>query len=259
MADAAFDTKRLLALRKLTRSVADLLRGELREYLATLSPLLWPRMVFGSQLDGVGARESVRGAEANFKELQTLYETLAGGKPYNLPKELKAPVTVLSVAPELAPVEYLHQAKDGAMSKNITVTSPLRWVLSYGGYGAKRLPEVLETRAGTKEVAEVVLHVLLLHFVLTRQPGIVRILEGLRFPVSSGRLPGLGELPVMFVSALVQTIRPPDDVLIENTEVSGTDAFEEVVDGKAVAALADPLRQKLEGVFEQHGMSLVTG
>jgi hypothetical protein len=255
MADEAFDSKRLRALRRLTRSVADLLRGELKENLATLSPLLLPRTVFGSQLDGGGARESVRGAEANFKELQTLYETLAGGKPYNLPKELKAPVMVMSVAPELTPMEYLHPAKDGALTRNIAITSPLRWVLSYSGYGVQRLPELLANRTVTKEVAEVVLHTLLLHFVLTRQPGVVRLLEALRFPVSSGRLSGLGELPVTFVSAPVQTIRPPDEVLIENTEISGTDAFEEVVDLGTITALSDPLHKRLTEIVEQHGQA----
>jgi hypothetical protein len=253
MAGEAFDTQRLLALRKLTRAVADLLRGELKEHLTTLAPLLWPKMVFGSQLDGGGARETVGGAEASFKELQTLYGTLAHGKPYSLSNELKPPVVVLSVAPELTPVEYIHQAKDGTMTKSITVTSPLKWGLSYSGYGTKRLPELLGIRTGTKEVAEVVLHTLLLHFVLIRQPGVMRLLEGLRFPVSSGRLPGLGELPIMFVSAPLKTIRPPDDVLIENTEISGTDAFEEVVDLGTITALPDPLHKRLTEVIEQQG------
>jgi hypothetical protein len=251
MADEAFDTKRLLALRKLTRSVADLLRGELKEYLATLGPLLLPRNVFGHQLDGGGTKETIRGAEANFKDLQTLYETLAGGKPFNLPKELKAPVVVMSVAPELIPVDYIHPAKDGTMTKTITVTSPLRWVLGFSGYGPKRLPDLLGNRTASKEIAEIVLHTLLLHFILTRQPALVRMLEALRFPVSSGRLPGLGELPITFVSAPVLTIRPPDDVLIENTEISGTDFFEEVIDSTTIASIADPLRQRLMEIVRQ--------
>ena len=68
MADEPFTTQRLLALRKITRSVADLLRGELREYLATLSPLFRPRAVLGNHVEG-GVNEPVKGADAVFKAL----------------------------------------------------------------------------------------------------------------------------------------------------------------------------------------------
>jgi len=46
-------TQRLLALRKLTRSVSELLRDQMRNYLSTLSPLFRPRNVLGNynQLD----------------------------------------------------------------------------------------------------------------------------------------------------------------------------------------------------------------
>lgn len=43
----AFDIPRLSVLRKLTRAVADILTGELKTHLATLTPLIQPRQVFG--------------------------------------------------------------------------------------------------------------------------------------------------------------------------------------------------------------------
>jgi hypothetical protein len=60
-------------------------------------------------------------------------------------------------------------------------------------------------------------------------------------------------LPVTFVAAPVQTIRPPDEVLIENTEISGTDAFEEVIDLGTLTTLSDPLHKRLTEIVEQHG------
>src|SRR6059058_5096549 len=42
-----FTTQRLLALRKLTRALADLLRGQAKDYLATLGPLFRPRSILG--------------------------------------------------------------------------------------------------------------------------------------------------------------------------------------------------------------------
>jgi hypothetical protein len=256
MADEAFDTQRLLALRKLTRALADLLRGEVKDYLTALGPLLRPHTVFGSLVDG-GGKDAVRGADAAFKDLQGLYAVVAATKPFNLPRELKPPLDVMNSSLELTPVEYPHAVEAGAVRKTVTVAAPLRWVLSYAGYGPKRLQEILTGRASGKEMLEIALHALLLHVVVSKQVGVARILEALRFPVSSGRLPGLGELPITFVSAPVTTLRPPDAVIVENTEISGTDAFEEVVDLGTVAAVADPLRQRLIEVVTQHGDGLL--
>ena len=45
-----------------------------------------------------------------------------------------------------------------------------------------------------------------------------------------------------YVSSLVPTVRPPDEVIIESTELSGRDVFEEVVDVGAILAMRDPLK-----------------
>jgi hypothetical protein len=259
MADEALNTKRLLALRKLTRAVSDLVRAEVRDYLATLAPLLRPQTVFGSLVDAAGLKESVRGADAAFKDLQDVYAGLIGAKPFTLPRELKPPLEVMNSSIELTPVEYGHAVQGPVGSKTVVVTTPLRWVLSYTGYGQERLQEVAAGRESNKEVLEVVVHTLLLHVLLTRQAGIGRMLESLRFPVSAGRLPGLGELPVTFISAPVTTLRPPDAVIVESTEISGTDAFEEVIDLGTVDAIGDPLRQRLLDVVKQHGSDLAPG
>jgi hypothetical protein len=250
-------TQKLLLLRRLTRAVGDTLRGQLKEYLGTLTPLLRPRTVLGEFIAG-GPKESVGGAEKAFKELQTAYEAVAAGKPYNLPKELKAPVELSSSALEFAPFEYAHTAKTERETKAVAVTSPLRWVLSYSGFGPRRLREVLAAKnRNLEEVQEFVLHTLLLQVVLARQAGVGKILEALHFPVSTGKRPEFGELPLTYVTSSVTTVLPPDDVIIESTEISGMDAFEEVVSVDDIVGLRDPLREQLLELVRKHAEALL--
>jgi hypothetical protein len=257
MADARYDTKRLLLLRKTTRVVADFLRGQVKDYLATLAPLLRPKAVLGDYA-GVPARENVAGADKAFKELQSAYEAVAGSKLYRLPRELTSPVSIQSTAPELTPWDYAHPAKAGLESKTVTVTSPCQWVFTYAGFTPVRLRELLAARdrAGD-ELQQCVVHALMLHVVLSRQAGVTRLLEALRYPVRTVRREEFGELPLTCVSSVVCTLRPPDDVIIESTEVSGMNAFEELIDVDQVVALRDPLRERLIELVKSQGVDLL--
>jgi hypothetical protein len=73
----------------------------------------------------------------------------------------------------------------------------------------------------------------------------MRLFAALRLPMEVGRLPGCGELPVVIVSSELRTVLPPDPVLVESTEISGRDAFEEVIDLSLLNNLADPLKAGL--------------
>ena len=254
-----YSTKQLLALRKLTRAAGDLLRGQLKQHLETLAPLLRPRNILGEYVHPA-TKETIKGAEAAFKELQGLYETVAVSKPFQLPKELKPPISVLSTALELSAMEYAHLAKTERESKRVTINSPLHWVLSYAGFGPRRLRELLAERNRTgDELQQFVLHYLMLHIVLAKQTGVAQLLEALHFPLSSGRLADFGELPVLSIRAGLATVRPPDDVIIESTEISGMDAFEEVVNPEDIIALRDPLQVRLLELAKTHGVELLAG
>lgn len=253
--DERFSTKKMLVLRKLTRAIADLLRNQVREYLTTLTPLVRPKGVFGEFVDG--NPEFVKGADQAFKEVLGQYQAVAGGKPFSLPKELQPPLEVLSSVPEITPVEYTHAAKMNGETKSVTVTSPLKWVLTYSGFTPKRLRELLAARASAKDVQHFVLHTLMLHVVLGRAAGVKQILEALHFPVSTGRLPGFGELPITFITSEVTTLRPPDEVIIESTEISGMDAFEEVVNLDDIVRMGDPLKRRLLDLVKSHGDDLL--
>src|SRR5438128_4495538 len=126
-----FTTQRLLALRKLTRGMADLLRGQAKDYLTTLGPLFRPRSILGGYTES-NPRETVPGAERAFKELQGLHESVAGGKPFGLPKELNPPIELTSSTLEMTPFEYAHSTQ-GAAANAVAVTGPSRWVLNYTG------------------------------------------------------------------------------------------------------------------------------
>jgi hypothetical protein len=242
-------TQKLLELRKITRHVADLLRGDLKQLLATLMPMLQPRTLLGHYVQGA-SKEPARGGDRVFKEVLAAYEAVAGTRPFSLPRDLKPPLPVDSHALEFAPFEYAHTAKGRKSTKTITVASPLRWVLSYSGYAPQRLQEALASGdAGGGTIQEHVLHHVVLHVAMS-QKGVAALFEALHFPVSTESLPDLGNLPVTVVSSSVATVRPPDETLIESTEVSGTDAFEEVVDVAAIRDMKDAFRERLLAAVE---------
>jgi hypothetical protein len=98
--DGRDSTHSLLVLRKLTRAIADVVRVQMTEYLATLAPLLRPKMVLGDHVED-GTKESTRRSDKAFKELQTLYESLAGTKPFNLPRDLTLPLRLIGSGLEI--------------------------------------------------------------------------------------------------------------------------------------------------------------
>jgi hypothetical protein len=256
MADERFTTQHLLGLRKVTRTVADLLRADLREYLATLAPLFRPRAVLGQHAEG-GSKEPVKGADAMLKEFQTLFQGLAAAKPFSLPREdLRAPIEVISSVVEITPVEYAHVIQTERQTKTLSITKPLQWILNYAGFSPKRLQDLLADRnRNQNDVRSFLVHYLSLHFVATRQAGLAKILDALHFSVSTGRLPGCGELPITYVSSLTTTL-PPNEVLLESTELSGRDMFEELVQENALAEWRDPLRERLAAIIgdpDSHG------
>lgn len=242
--DENFSTQRLLALRKLTRAVSDLLRAQMKDYLSTLAPLFRPRHVLGNYAGG-SAYDSSRTGEKAFKELQELYQTIAQSRAYRLPMELKTPLEVISPQLEMTPVEYTHEATSGSESKTIVITSPLKWVLTYNGFGPAHLKEAITGERKTDRLQQLVLHYLMMNTVVSKQPGLSEIMHALHFPLSVERLEAYGALPITYVGSSISTVRPPDELLIESTEISGMDAFEEVVQLEDIDKLRDPLKDRL--------------
>ena len=255
--DEVFTTKKLLQLRKLTRSIADLLRQQLRGTLVTLEPLLRPRMLYGEHVQGHG-KDLVRGADKALRELQTDFVAVSSTKPFNLRTELKAPFEVISAALEMNAVEYTYTAKGERESKQVVVTSPLKWVLCFSGYSVPALRQLLADRHRTEEeLRNFVLHFLLVEAVFRKQPGVAALLEALHFNVVAEKWPDLGSIPVLCITTDVSTYRPPDEVIIESTEISGSNAFEEFVDVEDIVRVREPFKEKLLEVVKAQAPDLV--
>ena len=59
-----------------------------------------------------------------------------------------------------------------------------------------------------------------------------------------------------YISSSTRPTRPPASVIIESTEISGMDVFEEVVRLDDIAKLRDPLKQRLMELVQSHGENL---
>lgn len=250
-------TQSLLVLRKLTRAIGDAIKGQMTDYLATLAPLMEPRSVLGDYIEG-GTKSSVKRADKAFKELKELHELLAATKPYALQRELTPPLRYTGNGLEITPVDYLHRIDTDGGSRTIKVRSPLSWTLTYSGYSLSRLPELLKAqiRAGD-DLNHIVLATLLLHVLVHNSPGLMQVFDALHFPITSVTIPEFGPLPVTRIGAAVTTVRPSDAVILEMAELTGMDAFEEVVDVSQIGNLRDPLKERLVELIRQHAPSLL--
>jgi hypothetical protein len=247
----------LLVLRKLTRAIADVVRVQMTEYLNTLAPLLRPKTVFGDYIQG-GQKEPNHKADKLFKELQSLYEKAAPPKPFSLTRELAPPFNLSGVGLEITPLDYAHVAKAGNETRKIRVRCPLTWVLTYTGFAPTRLQELLDTRTrSTDELQRFIVSQLVIHLAVTSQPGVIQLLEALHFPVTTRKTPEFGELPLTLISAAISTSRPSDAVIIESAELTGMDAFEEVVNPEDIARLSDPLKDRLVEIARVQAPELV--
>ena len=255
--DGRDSTHSLLVLRKLTRAIADTVRVQMTEYLATLAPLLRPKMVLGDYVED-GSKESSRRSEKAFKELQALYESVASTKPFSLPKELTLPLRLAGSGFEITPVDTAHVIASGSDKRTIMVRSPLTWTLTYSGYAPTRLPELLKAKLQTgDELTRFVVSYLLLHVVATNSPGLTSVFDALHFPITTTTLPEFGPLPVTRIGVAMSTTRPSDDVILQSAELTGMDAFEEVVNVQDLSQLRDPLKHRLMEIARQHAPELV--
>src|SRR5262245_36366688 len=186
----------LLALRKLTRAITDVVRVQMTEYLKTLAPLMRPKALLGEYVQG-GVKEPSRKADKAFADLQALYEKVAGTKPYNLPRELSVPLNLTTVGLEITPLDYVHAAQAGTETRKIKVRRPLTWVLTYTDFPPNRLQELLDAKARSiEELQRFVLNYLVLHLVTTSEPGLMQVFDALHFPLTATKSKEFGELPI---------------------------------------------------------------
>ena len=245
-------TQSLLTLRKLTRAIADSVRGQMTEYLATLAPLLRPKMVLGDYVED-GSKESTRRSD---KALKVCRRSTRRSPParFNLPRELTLPLRLSGTGLEITAVDTPHVIQSGSDARTIMVRSPLTWTLTYAGYAPHRLPELIKTKLrASEELNQLVLSYLLMHVVTTNSPGLLQAFEALHFPITTTTLPELGPLPIPD-RVDISTTRPAD----RHPRSGGAD-WQERSRGcqrDDLAHLRDPLGRLLE-IARQHAPDLV--
>ena len=233
------------ALRAKTEAVAKLLRERLAAQLEVLRPVLAPRRLLGRHVRG-GTRDEVPGAERAFAALRERYAA-ACGRPFTLPKELDDEPLSIEPLLDLYPYEYRHLlAGDG---RAISVTNPLRWVISYrSSYTLAQLETALEQRSTLRagDAKQFLLNALALEQLLATFGEIAELFRELRYEVAVEKRPHLGELPLVTLTSALPAFRPADEVIARAVSFSGVPAFIELIDLDALPGLPDPLRERIE-------------
>src|SRR5262249_14999200 len=156
------------------------------------------------------------------------------------------------------PVDYPHVAKTGSDTRTIMVRRPLTWALTYSGYAPSRLPDLLKAKLRPgDELQHFVLSYLFMHVVTRNSPGIMHMFDALHFPITTSTSEEFGKVPITRIGVAVSTRRPSDDVLLQSAELTGMDAFEEVVDVEELSNLRDPLKERLLELVRQQAPELV--
>ncbi len=240
------DIQQLLDLRKITQAVSRKFEDDLKTHLTTLAPLFSPLTLFGEYVRG-GSKTTHQQSEKAYRELCARFKALTEQKPFLLNASLTAPLDLFAATPVLTPVEYTYSAGVGDAKHPIKVTRPLNWTLSYPDATPERIRQLLAGGPGQmeEELIHTLLQTLAMAVLNAHRPGLARLFQDLRFTLQISQLDGLGPLPVLTLEAPLETRLPEDEVIIQNTQLTGIPCFEEVLDVADIQQLADPIRQDL--------------
>jgi len=238
--------EQLAAARKSTQAVSDFLEKRLLGYLDTIRSLLLPERLLGKL---AGSKFDVPGADKALTELQDTYRRLPG-KPFDFPKEFETDWLVeIGLKLDLQRWEYSKEISTESGKRMIQITSPTRWILAYGpGYSVSQAIQAFgrrQDRRGIDQLRQFVVNTLVMQALMTRNAGLAAILAELRYNVNTQAHPGLSGLPVVVIQSQISTFLPPESIIAAATELSGIDAFIELIDVEAVRQLSDPFKQRI--------------
>ena len=242
----ALTIDQVASLREKTDLVSQILGNHLRIYLETLKPLLAPRRILGRH---VGSRDDVNGSDVALTRLKELYRE-AAQKPFGLPIDFPdTALGQLDSQPSLSRWEYPHIATSKGDSRNVTISSPVQWVLSYeSGLALSQVYSMLDNKIERKTDAlrQFIVNALVMQLLLRNQHNLVQLLGALRYCVDIKVLPGLGTISFVTITAPLRSFRPADEVLLMATRFSGVPAFVELIQPGSIEHLEDPLRIQLQ-------------
>jgi hypothetical protein len=238
--------EQLAAARKSTQAVSDFLEKRLLGYLETLRSLLVPERILGKL---AGSKFEVPGADKALVELQENYRRLPG-KPFDFPKEFETDwLSEVGAKPEVQRWEYSREISTESGKRVVAFTSPTRWILSYGpGYSVPQAIQAFsrrQDRRGTDQLRQFVVNMLVMQSLITRSSGLTSLIGELRYDVRTETHPGLSALPVVVVQSQIPTFVPPESVIAAATDLSGVNAFIELIDLEAIRQLSDPFKERI--------------
>jgi hypothetical protein len=233
-------------LRRKTEAVSQFLRQQITTHLETLRPLLAPERVFGKS---AGGKVDVPGAERALTELQQSYRPFSR-KPYDLPETLDTNwLSLVGNALELHPWEYVHPVQ----GKDITMSSPVRWVVNYrSNYTLAQVKNVLAGKETVRPdyLRQFVVNTLVLQLVLNRNPGLAQLFQDLRYELKNETASELKGLPIVTITSCLTSFRPADDMIQAATAFSGVPAFIELLDTQALRQPIDSLQTRIEALLK---------
>ena len=238
------DNKEFFRLRQATEKISNALEKRLSRHLETLSPLFVPRKLLGTFIKSAVAEDVPRSDKA-FADLQERFAAVAE-KPFGLPRKLQPPLPSLASQLDAAMYQYPLTLEGG--EKPVSVTSSVRWILSFrSDCPLARLRGMV---GGTEprnpdEMRIAILSHLTLVVYLKHYPALVTLFEDLRYRVEVRTMADLGGLPVVMVTAPIETFLPPDEFILQITQLSGISAFQEIISNEAVDNIPDPLKHSL--------------
>lgn len=246
----ALTIEQLAVVREKTETASKVLDRHLKSYLETIKPLLAPRRILGRH---AGSREDVNISDRMLDQLKQKYGPIAGAAPYGLPVEFpEQTLTHLDNLPMVYAWEYRHTAKSAASEKVLSITSPVRWILTYETGAAPALVrQMLEGKAErrTETLKQFVINALAMGLLVQAYPGVGQLLSALRYPVQTETLPGFGSLPFVTVQACLESFRPSDELLLTATAFSGIPAFVELIHADSLQGYIDPLTEQLRQIL----------
>ena len=242
----ALTFQELTELRRKTEAVSKFLQEQLAAHLETLRPVLSPERVFSKFL---GTKGDHTLADRAFTQLQQNYRPFSS-RPFEVPSEFDPHwLTLVGNRLALYPWEYTHEAQTEQETKQITMASPVRWVVSFTStYGLTQLRQGLAGKAERRveHVRQFVVNALVTQIAISHAAGLGALLTDLRYQLQTEYAPDLPKLPLTTITFGLPSFRPPDDLILAATSFSGIPAFIELVDTDAAAGLQDPLKTRLQ-------------
>jgi len=238
--------EQLAVARKSTQAVSDFLEKQLLGYLDTLRSLLLPERLLGKL---AGSKFEAPGADKTLAELQENYRRLPA-KPFDFPKEFETDwLAEVGAKLDLHRWEYTREIAAESAKRSIQITSPTRWIMVYGpGFSVSQAVQMFarrQDRRGIDQLRQFVVNALVMQSLIARSSGLTSMLAELRYEVSTQPHPGLNGLPVVVIQSQVPTFLPPEPLIAAATELSGINAFIELIDVEAVRQMPDPFKQRI--------------